>query len=730
MLLLITRGIVQKAIITYLHDGVTWMRLKAIAVKPHNQGGLGIMEENSRQYTSFFGKAPPTVMDERPETFACALEWLLPREHILRRLVIADFQTRDLKAQASVRAQSTLRSPKDRFFRRIAYVLVKKALFLFYLIEKKKYIASNTSFSELIDRAASIIASTDCDQHVRRHLSLAPDVVITPVEDNWINLALTRVDDEPPTAATVDDILPECILLHQKVSMRMLTHLRLTTKNMDRISWGCARMLSENPWEAKVGANLVHEYLIRLPPNQRTPFEQAWCGDDELMLQTALIATDPEPQCIWRKGGRTAKLFYFLANRFLGAPDSVLACEGIHAAWKMITLGQRALKFRTLVAVLKLRSYLQWFGSLPSIDLLRPFLNHLSETHRLQAEAALANPMIDPRARKEAFFNERFNLRGLDVDIVRAVAAAAPDEGVTHNATTAWASYVRFLFVPHKMYRFTKLAEMRFMLVVENKSFAGRDAPKADSAIGRPLCVVWFEPAEESLYDELGVEADDDLLLTPCSGHTTRIETIEATIAEISRAAGYHPPDINPNMTERDVELLHETRLLDLEVEVHAAQRVKTAGRHAWCFTIDQHEGVDIEHAAFEDRPLGSLTKMALARALQEKCTLTNDQRDRLWSGSSKAALTALFHAPQAAVVAAAAKAKAKAAPAVAAAPVPAAAAGAVAVRPRARARGGGRGAGGGKGKGGGGGGGGPVAIRPRAAGRGVPKGGKGRGRG
>ena len=58
----------SKAIMTYLHDGVTWMRLKAFAVRPPAEGGLGMMVEHSTAYVDFFGSAPPTVMDERPET--------------------------------------------------------------------------------------------------------------------------------------------------------------------------------------------------------------------------------------------------------------------------------------------------------------------------------------------------------------------------------------------------------------------------------------------------------------------------------------------------------------------------------------------------------------------------------------------------------------------------------------------------------------------------------------
>ena len=77
-----------KAISFYLHDSGTWIRLKAIAVNAPTDGGLGLFREHSRAYGDVFSKAPPRNIAERPDTTAALLEWLLPREAALARLVM------------------------------------------------------------------------------------------------------------------------------------------------------------------------------------------------------------------------------------------------------------------------------------------------------------------------------------------------------------------------------------------------------------------------------------------------------------------------------------------------------------------------------------------------------------------------------------------------------------------------------------------------------------------
>lgn len=57
-----------KALANYLHDGITWTRLQAIATLPENLGGLGLFGRQTAQFHSFFSPAPPHVIDDRPET--------------------------------------------------------------------------------------------------------------------------------------------------------------------------------------------------------------------------------------------------------------------------------------------------------------------------------------------------------------------------------------------------------------------------------------------------------------------------------------------------------------------------------------------------------------------------------------------------------------------------------------------------------------------------------------
>ena len=57
-----------KALSNYLHDGISWTRLQAIATLPADRGGLGMMGRQTAEFISLFKPAPPSIMDDRPET--------------------------------------------------------------------------------------------------------------------------------------------------------------------------------------------------------------------------------------------------------------------------------------------------------------------------------------------------------------------------------------------------------------------------------------------------------------------------------------------------------------------------------------------------------------------------------------------------------------------------------------------------------------------------------------
>ena len=122
------------------------------------------------------------------------------------------------------------------------------------------------------------------------------------------------------------------------------------------------RLLSKDPLIAKEAANLLRDHLVTLRPGQATPYEQHLINDERLMREISLIADDLTPACIWRKRGRTAYLFRFLAVRFPGAPDSVGGCESIHAQWQWLECNRRNLKLPLMNALVSLRNYIRTFG--------------------------------------------------------------------------------------------------------------------------------------------------------------------------------------------------------------------------------------------------------------------------------------------------------------------------------------------------------------------------------
>lgn len=243
-----------KAISTYLHEGVTWSRLKALAVQPISNGGLGLLADGSAEYDAVFGASPPKTMDERPETTAELLGWLLKRQSILGRLAKTDVEQRSLQSKAALAARDSLSSRSDAIMRHVAYGLVKKALFLFYYAKSKKHIALHDNFTDLINRAGEIITSLRCDQSILDMFAVSEsDLRAAGLEGtiavmSWVEVAIWGVDgmscEEASTWAQ------PCLEFHKAVSLRMRAHLSLTAKNIDGSTWLSARRRPPHPTPA------------------------------------------------------------------------------------------------------------------------------------------------------------------------------------------------------------------------------------------------------------------------------------------------------------------------------------------------------------------------------------------------------------------------------------------------------------------------------------------------
>ena len=152
-----------QAICSHLRDGTTWTRLKAVAVQPREHGGLGMMTHTTSEYLDLFRESPPNILDERPETTALFLEWLVPRQQQVSALVVADQNLRRLISKHALLAVESLSSTEDCVYRHIDRIMLQKGLYLFHRIKGKPYIAATVDFSDLMNRASSIILSTELD---------------------------------------------------------------------------------------------------------------------------------------------------------------------------------------------------------------------------------------------------------------------------------------------------------------------------------------------------------------------------------------------------------------------------------------------------------------------------------------------------------------------------------------------------------------------------------------
>ena len=700
------------ALCVYLRDGVTWQRLKAIATTDRTLGGLQLFTEGSRRYNALLGTQPPNIIEDRPETAASFCRWLLPRQRQLLPLVTHDLAARNLELKQAAVGLATLTSLQDCANRYILHVMIEKSLYLYYYIKEKRYIAEHDDFQELMARASGILTSLKLDDKTMAILGVTPADVASVglganVTMNWVEFAINLNILPHHPHQTVDALIPGCIHLHEKMSIRMATHLSLTVRNIESTTWLAAKLLSRDPEKAKSGGRALRDHLARLRPGGMTPFERHVANDPTLMQELADFVDYPSPILLWHCNGKFANLFRFLAVRHLCVPDSVLDEEGIHAKWKWLELMKRSMKFKFLNASLKLQDYLHRFGGLPSGTDLNEHVKVVRETLALQYRAALADPDIAPEELRCMQLRERFGMRGVDVDILKQ---RVHRPAVPQTPAGVWSMYVRFLFEAHSFYRFTSLSNTRYLFIAENKSLPGREEVQPDEGVGRVLSIVWFRRADDE------GSCADGIRVVPIAGDNGKLETMESTIAEISLAAGYYPP-VGDSESAREVELKHERHLLSHDIVVYHARRCTYADGEewgaSWAWSLDENS-TDIEEHAFLHRDLNTLTKMSLARQLQLRDNLTDNQRDRVWTLNKDTLLAAIMNpaAPVAAGVAAfaAPKAKVKAVAKPKAKVVPAKAAAKPKVAPKAHALP-------------------PAPARGRGA-RGGAVGGRGRGRG
>ena len=118
--------------------------------------------------------------------------------------------------------------------------------------------------------------------------------------------------------------------------------------------------------------------------------------------------------------------------------------------------------------------------------------------------------------------------------------------------------------------------------------------------------------------------------VTPVAGGGAALQLVPCTLAQVSKASGYYPA-LAHDATARDEELLHEAAFLSHDLLVYERRPVEPTQNNlegSWDFILSDAKLA--EDSYIEDTPLADCVKMALARQLQLRDGLTNEQRNRI----------------------------------------------------------------------------------------------------
>ena len=228
----------------------------------------------------------------------------------------------------------------------------------------------------------------------------------------------------------------------------------------------------------------------------------------------------------------------------------------MHGDWKWIDQQWRAVRLPYLNAVCKLRRHIAYNGSLPDFEALVPYVLAYRAELRQRYAQILADPSVGNGFCARFLHDDRFNFSPLDMVLVHdgdgGGAAAADEAPGPSGKDYEWGLYLRFLFEPMRFYQFSGLGEDLVLFVGENKSLPGRATPGPAEATGRKLAIVWFKTVAAEAGVRTVVPCDDDFEGT--------LALQRRSLAEISAAAGFHPP-ADPGRSARDTEALHHAQV-------------------------------------------------------------------------------------------------------------------------------------------------------------------------
>ena len=539
----------------YLAGGITWMRLQNIMVQPPDQGGLGRLQQYSAEYHRVFSMAPPRILDGRPETEANFALWLLQREGQLREAIDLDINQRGL-GKDGTDAKAAVFDRPGTIRRGLLGVLLKKALFVHHWIQKHPQVSATSNLPDVIKRAMNILADSAVDQYVLSYMGITQEIVdaLHMEEPTWIEvLVKVHVPDD-----SYVDCLKVALDCFHNWSMRMVSHLQLTADNFMASCWTMAKMLSFDPLSAQRAAR---EFRCQLQKHRKllTPFETCVVDNPVLMDEIDAFADQPQPLLLWHGQGRFRHVYMFLGTRFLTCPSHVLSCEGTHASWKWLETTKRGLKMKQMNAMLKLGYCVHANGSLPPAAELNPFVVGIRADMRHRIADAAANG-VACGYRSDVVYHQRLNISAHQMDLLRP--AEKKRSNGRGDTTSAWASYIRSVFIPLEFYsmQVTPESEFLYFMVWENKVLGGRTPPAAGQATGRPMSIAFYKRMDDHDRDI----PEGELMVEALSSDT--VSTIDVSLAnlmELATKAGWRARRMSSKTNEQFIEKLAQKSFFD-----------------------------------------------------------------------------------------------------------------------------------------------------------------------
>jgi len=362
-----------KAIAQYLTDGVTWRRLRAVATKSIEDGGIALFFDGSSKCHEVFHKSPSAIVSGRPHTDLVFLQLLRGKEDVLARLGLKDIEQRGL-AEATKKVVESFRFADQNVFRSVLCEVLHRTHFLYFWNAAHPQVAAVTTLEDILDRAIKEILDLAITDEVLGRFGTNHEFL--EEKDwrprHWVELAVLLVVQDK---AAAEERLPEALAFHRALTDKAASHLSLLAENLLRTHWQAAALLSKDAQQAQGVARTLLRRLDNAAPDSRTAFEKHLFEEPTLWDNLGAFAGARPPVRLWHGRGRFEPLFRWLATLFLVGPDHVLDCERIHARWQWICATKHAIQLPLLNASLKVTHYMDRHdGNLPADEALEPHL--------------------------------------------------------------------------------------------------------------------------------------------------------------------------------------------------------------------------------------------------------------------------------------------------------------------------------------------------------------------